>query len=366
MKVLIINSQGHWINGWMTSPQSLEAVTNVLQKLSCEVQTVEVQSPNELKQILEKTQSDTLVWANAYWVDGENGAQHELPAQIEKHNLSMLGSSSSTLLRLLKKEVCQKTLKEAGIPVPSFLIIDQANAKNAQELIENAQLSFPMVVKPTNESRSQGVTKVNDEQQTINVVNDLLKNFPTSNIIIEEFLPNNDITCGFLKLGEDIMLLPSFNEVKGMDCSTEILSEAHYSLPSHYEQQVIIHDENILNQLKEYVPRIVNSLEISGVTRADARLDKNGIVKFFDINGMPGLNYPNSALIKQCYTHFPSYSKDYLFECLISTVVQENFLQNNMPIPTNMKKHHLFNLKSDTIITFKKNQHPVKAALSLV
>ena len=44
-----------------------------------------------------------------------------------------------------------------------------------------------------------------------------------------------------------------------------------------------------------------------GVIRIDARLDAQGQLKIFDINGMPGLNYPISALIKQCFSHFPNY-----------------------------------------------------------
>jgi len=353
MKILIINSHGHWMNGWMTFPESLEVVVNVLQKLSCQVTTIEVQSIKELKQILNTTNAGTLVWANAYLVNGENGKRHGLPDLIQKHNLPMLGSNLNTLLKLLDKGICQKMLYEANIPVPDFLILEQDDATKFRKLIENALPPFPLVIKPTKESRSQGVTKVNNEQEAISTIERLFKSFPKSNIIIEEFLPTDDVTCGFLRLGNQIMILPSFNVVKGMDCSTEVFGEPHYNLPPSYEKQAIIHDQNILNQLQEHLPNIVDLFGIIGVTRIDARLDKDGILKFFDINGMPGLNYPISALVKQCYSHFPTYDEDYLFECLISTIVLENFRLNNMTIPPAMKENHLFNLNSKTIIKLK-------------
>jgi len=166
-------------------------------------------------------------------------------------------------------------------------------------------------------------------------------------------LPTDDITCGYIKLKDEIIILPSFNVVKGMDCSQEVFSEEHYRLPPDFEKQVIIKDENILQQLQYTLPTIAGILGIGGVTRIDGRLDSQGILKVFDINGMPGLNYPTSALIKQCFSHFPSYSKEYLFECLINTILLENFRQYNMPVPSAMQKNHLFNLNSETIIKLK-------------
>ncbi|WP_237275169.1 D-alanine--D-alanine ligase family protein [Tenacibaculum ovolyticum] len=350
MKILIINSKEHWINGWMTSPESLNNVCRILQKLGCQVHAVEVKSNKELTQLLSGIEKSTLVWANAYWVNGDEGKQHGVIAEIEKNQLPLLGSGLNSLIKLLEKDTCQKILRESQIPIPDYLVLDADNIKDAIELIGKNQFSFPLVVKPTKESRSQGVTKVINNTEVIATIKEIHNRYPKSNIIIEEFLPNNDITCGFLRLEDEIILLPSYNIVQGMDCSNEVFSEEHYKLPPSYEKQVIINDESILNQLQEYVPVIAELLEIGGVTRMDARLDKNGILKFFDINGMPGLNYPISALIKQTFVHFPEYSEDYLFECLISTIVLENLRKYNMSIPSLMKENNLFNLKSETII----------------
>lgn len=356
MKILIINSQGHWLNGWMTFPESLEAVVNTLQKVGCQVETVEVKSLNELTQILEETSSDTLVWTNAYWVNGEHGEQHVLHEEVQKYDLPILGSDLNTLLRLLDKGTCQEMLREADIPIPYFLIIEPQDSAKAPTLLDHEMLTFPLVIKPTKESRSQGVIKVDNKQEAITAIHTISKKFPHSNIIVENFLSSNDITCGFLKLGDELMLLPSYNVVKGMDAATEVFNETHYKLPPSYEKQVIIDDTNILDQLQKHVPHIVDLLDIHGVTRVDARLDKNGILKFFDINGMPGLNYPVSALIKQTFVHFPTYDEDYLFECLISTIVSENFRRYHMPVPTLMQEKHLFKLTSETILKIRNSQ----------
>ncbi len=353
MKILIVNSRGHWINGWMSFPESLDIVLNVLNKTGYEVKSVEVTSFKELDDVLKQTNPDTLVWANAYWVTGKNGKLHGLLKEIQKYNLPMIGSNSETLSILLEKDTCQKILKEGNIPTPDYLIIDESNKDKASDLINNITFSFPLIIKPTKESRSQGVTKVNNRQEAIDTIETLSHRFPNSNIIVEEFLPNNDVTCGFLKLGHEIMLLPSYIVVEGLDYSTDIISEAHYALPLFsYEQQVIT-DDIVLSQLRKHIPNVVSLLGINNVTRIDGRLDKNGKLKFFDVNGMPGLSYPISGLIKQCFSHFPTYSEDYIFECLLNTIVIENFEQHDIFVPLSIRKHQLFNLKSDTTIKLK-------------
>lgn len=350
MKILIINSRGHWLNGWMTFPESQEVVIKTLENAGCTVNAVEVASLEELETVLKNTTKDTLVWGNAYWVNGENGEEIGLVEQIEKYNLSMVGSDFETLNLLLEKDSCQKQLKAGGIPIPNHIIIQNDSISNITEQITSSNLVFPLVVKPTKESRSQGVVKVENLKEIVDSVQLTSKNFPNSNIIIEEFLPTDDITCGYLQFGSEIIILPSYNTVKGMDCSTEVFGEQHYKQsPSHFGQEVVI-DMNTIIQLRETLPVIVDLLGISGVTRIDGRLDANGILKIFDINGMPGLNYPVSALIKQCFTHFPRYEKDYLFECLINTIIAENLRKSNLEIPILMQERNLFNLESETVI----------------
>ena len=115
MKILIINSKEHWINGWMTSPKSLQIVLNTLQKIGCQVKTIEVEKIHELEEVLKKITKDTLVWANAYWVNGTNDKQYAINEQLEKYDVPFLGSNLNTLLKLLEKDTCQKVLKESNM-----------------------------------------------------------------------------------------------------------------------------------------------------------------------------------------------------------------------------------------------------------
>lgn len=353
MNILIINSRGHWLNGWMAFEASQETIMRVLTQQGCTVTATEVATPAELDSVLSRIPAETLVWANAYWVNDSEGAEVSLIAPIDRYGRPMVGSDLKTLNLLLEKDSCQKRLQQAGIPIPPFVTFQNGQLGEVRAQLEQSGLTFPLVVKPTRESRSHGVTKVNDMAEAVATVHAIANAFPFSNVIVEEFLPTEDITCGYLRLYDEIIILPSFNYVKGMDCTQEVFGAAHYQLPPEYEHQVIIEDQNILRQLVEILPRIADLLGVVGVTRIDARLDSKGELKVFDVNGMPGLNYPTSALIKQCFSHFRTYPRDYVFECLLNTLLLENFQRHGMLIPPLMQYHNLFRLQSETILKLR-------------
>ena len=351
MKILIINSQRHWQNGWMTKPSSLQVVVEVLKKSGFDVETVEVSGVGQLHRILEKVSADTLIWANAYWVNLRNGKLYGLIEAIERYELPLVGSDLNTLLELLQKDTCQTKLKAAGIPIPKNIILTHQDESLLEDIIANSGLEFPLVLKPTKESRSLGVTLAHNLAEAIAKAKETLQNFPNGNLIIEEFLATDDITCGYLRMGEQEMILPSYNVVEGMDCKTEVFSQYHYTLPPEGERQVCIDDTSTLNQLETYLPAIVDLFNIQTTTRIDGRLDRNGAMSFFDINGLPGLNFPISALVKQCFSHFPKYGREHLFEYLINTIAGDSLLRYNMPLSSRIWERNLFNLESETVLT---------------
>ena len=353
MNILIINSKGHWKNGWAISPNKLETISKIFQKSDFNIKSVEINHVTQLEKELAQIDSDTLVWINAYWVNIGNNRLDWLNRYVEQNHLPLIGQSQKTLENLLKKDYCQSKMKAVNIPVPSYLIIKKHQINDVKNIISNSNLNFPVVIKPTNESRSSGVKIIKNITDAIHHITTLFNKFPNGHIIIEEFLPGEDITCGYLELNGEALLLPSYRIVDGMKCENENYSEEHYLLPVSAIQHNCIYDSAILEQLKKEVPSIIQLFEINSVTRVDARANKEGVLSFFDINGMPGLNFPESSLIQQCFHHFPTYDKEYIFECLINTIILDKLIQYNFNIPKTISDNNLFNLNSETIIKVK-------------
>jgi len=356
MKILIINSKGHWTHGWFTSPSDLETGVKVLRKAGIEVKTAEVDGLAQLERILDGVSTDTLIWPNAYFVNDEKNNVVWLNEYLENRNLPFVGSDSKALQNVLKKDRCQSILEENQIPIPSYLVVSRENIKEIDTLISQFfEYPYSLVLKPTAESGSAGVCKAENLREVKEYTVQILKDFPNSDVIIEEFLPNDDITCGYLQIGSDILLLPTAYIVKSVPSKTNILSRKERLRPWDEADKIqpYITDTAILHQLKENIAPIASALNIRGVTRIDGRLDKNGTLRFYDVNGMPALCFPEGVMVKQCITCFPHYPEMEVFEGLIHTISYNAFLEYRMEVPEVIRKHNLFTMNSDIIVRSK-------------
>lgn len=349
MELLIINSRGHWTNGWAVNSSSLETTINVLKKTGLEIQIIEVNSLEELENLLDTIPSSVLIWVNAYWVNMPDGSLDWLGTYVEQRKFPLVGQKQKTLEYLLRKDICQSKLRKAGIPVPNYIVYEKSKKPNLERLIKENNMKFPLVAKPTNESRSSGVKIVKDMEEANTYVEATLAKYPEGNIIMEEFIASTDMTCSYIPLGDQCMLLASQMLVEGLDGKNDIFDEKYYELEA-FEKHIPIKDKAIINQLKIHMLSITDLFEIESFMRADARVDESGNVRFFDVNGMPGLNYPVSASILQCASHFPTYDTAYLFQCLINTLIFDKLLKYNLPVPSNIKEHNLFVLESETAV----------------
>lgn len=352
MKIIFINSKGHWVHGWFTSVPALKFGIDALEKAGLEVSQIEVTNLSELEHTLDHLSPDTLVWPNAYFVNTKAGETAWLNDSIEQRGIPFIGSSSLALQRVFRKDSCQAILSEQDLPVPSFLVINRTNCNQFSELVEKQDISPPLILKPTAESGSIGVCKANTLTEAKIFAFNILNEFPNSDVIVEEFLPSDDITCCFLEMGNEVLLLPTYYIVKNVPGATHILGRTERSLAwdGVNKIQPYIQDSDILKQLKTCVPKVVKALGISGITRIDGRLDKEGVLRFFDVNGLPSLSFPNDVTVKQCLTCFPNYPPQKVFEGLIYSIVHQAILKFGMEASNSIQQNHLFNFQSDIVI----------------
>lgn len=349
--ITIICSKGHWRNGYLTEKKELGFAIKILEKAEIKIDVVEVENVEELTAVLDNISENTLVWGNAYYV-GHGEKSVWLNDFIKEKGIPFLGSEAQTLRNLLQKDVCQNILKKADFPVPQFTVITAETLANAEDIILKSKIEFPMVLKPTAESGSVGVVVAKNMAEAIAKTQRIIADFPLSHVIIEAFLPSDDITCGFFELGNEVLLLPTYYLVKSVSGKEHILDRTQRlrEWDDVDKMQPVVTKKAILNQLKMHVPKIVKALDIHDFTRIDGRLDKNGMLHFFDVNGMPALDFPSSVLNKQCFSCFPDYSQEAVFVALLHTVVQNAFMRYGMVVPKAMKEHNLFTMKSDWVM----------------
>lgn len=352
MEIHFINSAGHWRNGWFTSVDDLNFGISRLEMLGFKVTQVEVDSLETLEAAIENRPRQALIWANAYYVPDQQGNLHLITEQLENHGLPFVGPGTATQADLIHKNKTQEILDQAAIPIPQNMVLTRNETWDDNLIWENLPLGYPAVLKPTCESGSRGIKMAHDPEEAWGIANEIWHRFPESNLIVEEFLYGDDITCGYIRQGNEILLLPSYYIVEREGRYNTILETKDRdvvwgNLQKYHEP---IRKPDYLRQLETYIPAITDIFGIEDMSRIDCRADKNGTLRFFDVNALPGMCYPESVGVNQVSTFFPDYPELEVYTCLLGTLVYNALVRFGLPMPEGLESKTLFAMDSDLVI----------------
>ncbi len=320
MKVLILSSTGFSNIGWVSGPSHRKALADSLMRAEIDVDFAEVASVDELDRLLSLIDPETLVWPNAYYVHTHAGGDEKewLGEILEAASVAYVGSPAGTLRAMLHKDICQTRLAEAGLPVPRFAVVTRDDADTIRGALETADLSWPVVVKPTSEFDSLGILAVGSVEKLCAQVGHVLNRYGPK-AIIEEYLPSADITVGVLLRGTGTTLLTTWYEMTDRD---GILDHPVRVMPWGGPKQMrLVEDPDILEQVERIAPLIAEELGVRDFTRIDGRLDARGQLKIFDVNGMPSLDYPHTVTLRQLMTVWDGMDALSALEQLSATLV---------------------------------------------
>jgi len=269
---------------------------------------------------------------------------------IEAYKLPFVGSDSTTLKNVLEKDICQALLKANGIPIPEFAVVSQLQAGNEKAILESSELNYPAVVKLTAESGSMGMDNsslVQNQNEATTQIRTMIQRYQ-GDVIIEEFLPSDDITIGcFQGRNGESKLLATWYLVSSKPGVTSIMGHKERFMKWGGDKKMTpVKEASILKQVEKLIPKVCKILKIRDVTRIDGRLDKNGQLKIFDVNGFPALCFPEGVGVQQGLTYF-SDSEDYhVFDALINTIVLSAANRYNLEVPDAVNFNNFFTLKN--------------------
>lgn len=353
MKITIINSRGHWKNGWVSSQADLQSLVGSLERNDLTVEVIDVNSLSSLEKIFNNKDTDSLILPNAYYVDLQEGSKETawMVDVIKSHNRPFIGSDSKTLQNVLQKDICQTILRENDIPIPKFAVVYQFEAGNEKAILDSSELTYPAIVKLTAESGSMGMdddSLVQNQNEAITQIRTMMKRHQ-GDVIIEEFLPSDDITIGYFqgRNGESKLLATWYLVSSKLGFTSIMGHKERFMKWGGDKKMTLVKEASILKQVEKLIPKVCKILKIRDVTRIDGRLDKNGQLKIFDVNGFPALCFPESAGVQQGLTCFPDYENYYVFDALINTIVLSAANRYNMVVPDAIKFNNFFTLKSN-------------------
>lgn len=339
MKIAIINSSGFWSMGWATDPESQKNVLNSLKRMDIPVDVYDVGSKAQLDKVLsELNVDDCLVWPNAYQVSAFEGSDDTLWLAdiIEEAGFPVIGNGSATLKNVMLKDECQRILEQHGVSIPSFAAVDQETLSGLGKVLDSREMSFPLFVKPNALSTSKGVTQqsvVYNLEQLYKQVSDCGQQYGFP-VMVEEYLPGQDITVAVFMAPEQPVILATYYD-------TEIYENPGAVLDYDIRQRDwndgkwlrLVTEPEVLAQIESVVIPACEALGITEFTRIDCRMDSQGRLKAFDVNGLPGLELPFSTSVWQMIVKLEQYSEQAAFDTLISLIVYCAAHRHQMPVP---------------------------------
>lgn len=340
MKVVIINSSGFWSMGWATDPDSQLSVIESLKRLGVEVSVHEVASKVSLEALLSELKGEScLVWPNAYQVYIEPGKSETLwlADVIDSYGLPMIGSNATALRNVLDKSQCQHLLGSHNVPIPAFAAVHRNMLDDLAFVCQSRNLNFPLFVKPDSLSTSKGITQdcvVHQLDTLAEKVKQLGDKYGYP-VMVEEFLPGRDITVAvFMTPGEPV-ILATYYDIEIYDDPGAVLDHS-VRLRDWDDGKwlTVVTEPDVLEQIKSVVLPACKAVGISEFTRIDCRLDRNGQLKAFDVNGLPGLELPFSTTVWQMLMKLPDIPQHQAFDVLISLVVYCAVKRHNISAPS--------------------------------
>jgi D-alanine-D-alanine ligase len=272
------------------SPATIAAVESALSKLG---KVVRLEAKEDFPERLRQANPD-IVFNIAEGFHGVNREAH-VPAICEFYGIPYSGSDPFTLSLCLDKARTKETLTFHGIPTPRFALVEKI--EDLRSAVEKLQL--PLFVKPLHEGSSKGITDGNlcfDESQLFSQTEFLLESYDQP-VLVEEYLPGKEFTCGVLGNGDRATVLP----LVGMNFET--LPEG--ALPIYSFDAKFVWDRpekpldifqcpaRISSTLQASIERVtLDAFRVLGCkdwARIDVRLDAAGMPNVLEVNPLPGI-----------------------------------------------------------------------------
>ena len=206
---------------------------------------------------------------------GKFGEDGTVQAILEEAGIPYTGSGVQASRFALDKITSRKIFQQAGIPVPRYTVL----AKPSCDIASNG-ISFPLVVKPSSQGSSIGLTIVEDSARIKKAI-DLAYVFDEK-IIIEDFVSGDELTVGIL--GEEplpvIKIVPNR---KFYDYKAKYLSgDTRYLVPAPIK-------DSLYKKAQGLALSAHKALGLRDFSRVDMISGSDGVIRVLEVNSIPGL-----------------------------------------------------------------------------
>jgi D-alanine-D-alanine ligase len=197
-----------------------------------------------------------------------------LQAVLDVIGVPYTGSGPLASALAMDKDLSKRLFRATGVPVPAWFM-----APVGAEDVSTA-LGWPVIVKPSKQGSSVGLTLVRKAQDLDNAVQ--LADRYDDEVMAEQYIPGRELTVGVLgdvplPVGE---IVPKHELFDYVTKYTPGMSEETF--PAKI-------DSVLARQLQEYAVMAHRALKLSGYSRVDFRVSPEGDIFCLEANSLPGM-----------------------------------------------------------------------------
>lgn len=202
---------------------------------------------------------------------GEFGEDGEIQRILDGRGLVYTGSGPGASRRSFDKALTKRILEEQGILTPAYQMLESRD--------DECRLAFPVVVKPTCQGSTIGISCVQHPGEWRAAVEEAFKH--GAEVLVETYIPGRELTVGIV--GREV--LPVVEIIAPNDW---------YDKESKYTKGVCKYlvpaplDEAVTRRCQSLAMRTFQALGCRGMGRVDLRLNGQGEAFVLELNNIPG------------------------------------------------------------------------------
>ncbi|HLS53739.1 MAG TPA: ATP-grasp domain-containing protein [Tissierellaceae bacterium] len=275
--------------------QKSETVSAIKEILSTKYDCISLIADDNLINTLRDEKVD-LVFNLCNGIEGDSKLA-QLPAILEYANIPYTGSSILGHSIAINKIFSSTIFTHSKIATPKFASI------SGMEDLDNIDLQYPILVKPSDEGSSRGIHQdslVFNEEDLRKKVQEELNTYNPP-IMLNEYIEGKEVSVGIIGNGSAPNVL-AIQEVDFSQLPDDLLKFYSFEIKSYYKDKTRYHIPARLNEeekriIEKAALKAFNSLHLRDYARVDIILS-NGVPYVLEINSLPGLQKGRSSLYR--------------------------------------------------------------------
>ncbi len=253
------------------------AVFEALKSIDIDVVAIDLKEEDKDKNIEEIKKNKIKVAFIA--LHGQFGEDGTIQKMLEENKILYTGSGVKASAWAMDKISSRKIFEENNLSVPNYVVWDVSVSKKFDPISLNG-LVYPLVIKPSDQGSSIGISII-EKQKDLNSALNLALKF-SDKIIVEEFIKGKEITVGILE-GKPLPVVQILPKNKFYDYQAKYQStQTEYEVPARISKE-----ESLLAQEKGLAAH--KALGCRSFSRVDMILKDNLESVILEVNTIPGL-----------------------------------------------------------------------------